>query len=53
MNEQNVYCPYLTLSLTVPYTSELFCVATSESFFPASDILSVSLEAPIENADQL
>ena len=44
---------YLTLSETVPYTSELFCVATSDSFLLASVMFSVNFEAPIENADQL
>ena len=43
----------LTLSDIVPETCPIFCVATSETFFPASVIRSLSLEAPIVNADQL
>ena len=43
----------LTFSLTVPDTSETFCVATSDNFFPASDIFPVNLEAPNAKADQL
>ena len=41
-----------TFSETVPDISETFCVATSLNFFPASVILPVNLEAPMENADQ-